>query len=124
MVFVGFGVYNELYHEKVHKSPRAFAYETFRGPVNSAFIIEDLKYKNELISFYDSIEKYPSSNPIFNFPLKTLPQNDSIYVLGYSEDSSLVEIVSYYDRGRYFGGAYLLGWIYYKTLHDSAPVGE
>lgn len=124
LIFLGLGFYYDSYHKMVRSSPKAYAYDTFMGPVNPVFIIEDLKYAQELVSFYESIQKKPDSIPSFNFPLKTLPQNDPIYVVGYAEDSSLVEIVSYYDRGKYFGGSYLRGWVYRKTLHVEAPYKE
>ena len=99
-----------------------FCYETFRGPSNSAFIIEDLIYKDSLVKYYKEVEK--GENPVFNFPLKTLPTDDPVYVMNYiDKDSLIVEIVSYYDRGIKFGGNYLRGYVYGKTLHSS-PASE
>lgn len=85
-------------------------------------IIEDLSYKDALIEYYQLMEN--GKNPAFNFPLKTLPQFEPVYVVGYTDDSLLVEVVSYYDRGKYDGGSYLKGYVYYKTIHDEPAKKE
>ena len=46
-----------------------------------------------------------------------MPQYNPVYVLGYTKDSLLAEVVSYYDRGAYFGGSYTQGWVYANALH-------
>lgn len=121
LFLVGGYFMNQSYHSIVKMSPKMFVYQTFFGPANSAFIIEDLKYKEALIAYYDTIANNPNANPVIEMPLKTLPQYEPVYVMGYSEDSTLVDIVSYYDRGAYFGGSYLRGWVYIKTLHENPP---
>jgi hypothetical protein len=112
--------YGELsskeYESAIKSHPKMYAYQTYWGPPNSVFIIVDLKYKDQLVKYYDRASN--GENPIFNFPLKTLPQHDPVYVIGYTSDSLLAEVVSYYDRGRPFGGNYLRGYVYAKTLHD------
>ena len=118
---VGGHYLNSYWHKKVKSSPKMFVYQTFWGVPNSALIIEDLKYKSSIIAYYDTIESNPKSNPIINFPLKTLPQYEPVYVIGYSDDGLLVDVVSYYDRGLYLGGSYLRGWVYVKTVHKKPP---
>jgi hypothetical protein len=112
--------YHEKYYEELYKKPKKFVYETYLGPANLVLMIQDLKYKKDLMSFYNYAElnnKYTS----FNFPLKGLPQNEPVYVLGYTEDSLLLEVVSLYDRGAHFGGSFTQGYVYYKTVHDVPP---
>ncbi|HKC67412.1 MAG TPA: hypothetical protein VKG26_04230 [Bacteroidia bacterium] len=121
---IGCFFYTKNYHAKIKNSPKMYAYQTYWGPANAVLIIENLKYKNALISYYDSIEKNPSLNPIIELPLKTLPTSEPVYVVGYSKDSLLAEIVSYYDRGAHFGGDYLRGWVYVKTLHKTPLLKE
>jgi len=60
-------------------------------------------------------------NPIFNFPLKTLPQCEPVYVIGFSKDSLLAKVVSYYDYGAMRGGNFTKGWVYAKCLHKEPP---
>lgn len=113
--------YNKSYHENIKLHPEMYAYQTYWGPANSVLIIEDLKYKDELVDYYSKIIFDTTSNPIIKVPLKTLPQYEPVYVVGYTNDSLLAEVVSYYDRGIKFGGNYLRGWVYVKTLHKNPP---
>lgn len=110
---------NKHWHKYVKNQPKMFVYETFRGeskPV-SVLIIEDLKLKKSYLNYYKQLEN--GIEPILDnkIPLKGMPQYSPVYVLEYTEDSLLVEIVSYHDRGAYFGGNYTKGWVYAKTLH-------
>lgn len=109
------------YHQKIRVSPVTYIYEGFSGSVNSALIIQDYDYKNEIIEYYNIVEKNPKATPKIKFPLKTLPQYEIAYVLDFSNDSSLVEIVSYYNRGAFDGGGYLRGWVDKRTLHPNKP---
>lgn len=113
--------YNKHYHENIRKKPTKYIYETFLGPSNPVLIIEDLKFKDSLINYYTILETNPKTEPSFNFPLKTVPTNDPVYIMGYSEDGKIAEFVSYYDRGTIYGGSHLRGWTYSKTLHDTPP---
>jgi hypothetical protein len=123
--FVGIApIINKRHHKWVKSHPQGYVYETFRGPVNPVLVIESLKYKDSLIAYYDKQEKIgPDGNeePYFNFPLKTLPQYEPVYVIGYTDDSLLAKVVSYYDRGPKRGGDYLECYVYVKTLHSSPP---
>ncbi|OYU84456.1 MAG: hypothetical protein CFE24_06840 [Flavobacterium sp. BFFFF2] len=113
--------FSKNYHENVRKHKKMYCYESFRGTSNAAFVIEDLKYKDDLIKYYLQVEN--GKNPIFNFPLKTLPTDDPVYVLGYVDANSMIsEVISYYDRGSHFGGRYLRGFVYTRTLHENPPI--
>lgn len=117
---VGGHFINKYYNENVKSHPQMYCYETFYGPSNSVLIIESLSYKREYLQHYYDVEK--KLNPVINFPLKTMPQYSPVYVMGYSEDSLLADVVSYYDRGgAKFGGSFTRGWIYAKTLHKDPP---
>ena len=96
-----------------------YVYQTFWGPANPAMIIEDKKYKDDLVTYYKQAEK--GENPIFNFPLKTLPQYEPVYVLEFTEDSLLAKVISYYDYGAIRGGSFTKGWVYTKCLHIESP---
>jgi hypothetical protein len=91
----------------------------FYGPPNPVLIIENLKYKEVYSGYYSGLEK--GKKQYIEFPVKTLPTTVPVYVLEYTEDSLLAEVVSYYDRGAKFGGSYLRGWVYAKTLHKDPP---
>ncbi len=96
-----------------------YCYETFRGAINPVMIIEDLSYKEEYIRYYNEVSQ--GKNPVFNFPLKTMPTSYPVYVIDYTDDSLLVKVVSYYHRGAKFGGNFTIGWVYAKTLHKKPP---
>jgi hypothetical protein len=61
--FISAHIYNVRYHEKVRKSPIKYVYQTYWGPPNSVLIIDDLKYGDALMAYYDEIEKDTSANP-------------------------------------------------------------
>ena len=50
--------------------------------------IKELKYANEYTSYFNKITN--GIDTTFDFPLKTIPGGDTIYVLGYIRDSNLV----------------------------------
>ncbi|MGB0869618.1 MAG: hypothetical protein ACPGSD_08465 [Flavobacteriales bacterium] len=108
---------SKRYNEYVRSQPKKFCYHTYFGPANSAFIITNLKYKDSFLNYHEKVE-LTGVNISFNFPLKTLPQNDYVYVLEYNSDSTLAKVVSYYNRGTYRGGNFLKGWVYSGVLHD------
>ena len=121
LFLAGSHLFYRAYHENIRKHKKMYCYETFRGTFNAAFVIKDEKYKKELIKYYQQVER--GKNPTFNFPLITLPTDDPVYVLKYLETDSLIsEVVSYYNRGSKFGGSYLRGFVYTKTLHDKPPI--
>lgn len=120
IIFLCLHFYNQWYYEELYKKPKMYVYETFLGPANPALMITDLKYKNELNSYYNFVKtnkKYTS----FSFPLKGLPQTESVYILSYSEDSLVAEFVSLYYRGRSFGGGFTKGYVSTLTLHSNPP---
>jgi hypothetical protein len=60
---VGGHFINQTYHQRVKACPKMFAYEAFSKPYASAFIIEDLDYKEELMEYYDTLENNPNARP-------------------------------------------------------------
>ena len=130
IIFIGFPIlfltflclhfYNKWYYDELYKKPKLYVYETFLGPANPVLIISDLKFKDELCTYY----KYARDNKnytSFSFPLNGLPQNDPVYLLGFSEDSLVAEVVSLYYRGKSFGGGFTQGYVSTLTLHNSPP---
>jgi uncharacterized protein YneF (UPF0154 family) len=118
---IGCYLFNKKYHENIRNHPKKFIYETINGPANPVLIIEDLSYKDSLINYYKKLESRPKNEPFFNFPLKTIPTNDPVYLINMSDDGQLGEFVSYYDRVGIFGGSFLRGWTYINTIHDNPP---
>lgn len=116
---VGGYIINKTHHENVKQQPQMYCYQTYFGPPNSVLIIESLKYRNDYINYYEKVSD--GENPSFNFPLKSLPLYSPVYVLGYTNDSLLVDVVSYYDRGARKGGSYTRGWVYAETIHINPP---
>jgi len=97
-----------------------YCYENFltnnNQPVdNMVLTIHDLKYKNEYIEYYKKVKK--GLNPKFNFPIITPPLGGKVYVKGFTEDSSLVEI---FIRER-FDRAKFLFYVIPEALHDNPP---
>ena len=114
---VGGHFFNKWYHNNVKKLPKMYVYETYRGSANQVLIVENKRFKKELIEYYQKVEK--GENPFFNFPLKTLPQREPVYVVKFSKDSLLAKVISYYDYGPMRGGSFTIGWVYSKCLHET-----
>lgn len=112
-----FGSYyfSKFYRNNILSKPIYYCYDSFGKAINSALVIEDLGYKDSLIKYYNQTEK--GINPIFNFPLKTLPQFEPVYLLEFSTDSTIAYVASFYDRGAYFGGSFNKYYVDSRTLH-------
>jgi len=120
---VGSHFINKYYHKNVKDHPKMYCYEYFRGtdkPV-SVLIIEDLKLKEHYLQYYQELEAGTEPYLHNDIPLKGMQQYSPVYVMGYTEDGLLAEVVSYYDRGVRLGGSYTRGWVYAKTLHKNPP---
>jgi hypothetical protein len=115
---VGCLIFNNLFHKNIRSKPRKYCYHKYFGPPNPSLMIDDLKYKDSLISYYEEMEK--GYNPYFNFPIKEATFGQAVYVLGYTSDSTLIEILSY-RKGKFRGSTYDRGYVYYKTLHETPP---
>ena len=125
IIFLVVGGYfiNKYYNKDVINHPEMYCYEYFRGtdkPV-SVLIIEDLDLKKQYLKYYQELGKGKEPYLPDDIPLKGLPQYSPVYVMGYTQDSLLAEVVSYYDRGVRLGGSYTRGWVYAKTLHKNPP---
>jgi hypothetical protein len=117
--FFGARYYAETRIERIKKTSPKYVYENYSGVANSVLFITRLKYREDYVLYYSKMKN--GENPTFNFPLKTMPQNDPVYILTYSKDSVLVKIVSFYDRGPKFGGSYNEGYVLREFLHDTPP---
>lgn len=116
------GLYSESYHKNIKKHPKMFCYDDFRGHnyITSTIYIETINLRRKYISYYEQLMKGNEPYLDNDIPLNGLPIYVPVYVLGFSEDSLLAEVVSYYDRGR-FGGNYTRCWVFSKTLHKTPP---
>ena len=121
MFFLFSYFYNDWYHKKVRRQPMMYCYEMFMEVINSPLIIERLKYKEKYIAYYQAIEKDIFSKKTVEFPLQGLPAGAPVYVMGYTEDSLLADVVSYADRGPRTGGSYTRAYVYTATLHPDPP---
>lgn len=121
IVFV-FGSYyfSKFYRNNIQTKPIYYCYDSIGTVINSALVIEDLNYKDSLIKYYNQAEK--GINPIFNFPLNTLPQFEPVYLLEFSDDSTIAYVVSFYDRGAANGGSFNKYYVDSRTLHKNPAV--
>jgi hypothetical protein len=109
--------FSKFYRNNVLSKPIYYCYDSFGKVINSALVIEDLSYKDSLIKYYNQAEK--GINPIFNFPLKTLPQFEPVYLIEFSDDSTMAYVVSFYDRGAFNGGSFNKYYVDTRTLHKT-----
>ncbi len=120
---IGGHFYNKWYHKNIRNYPTRYCYEYFRKaekPV-SVLIISSLNLKEPYLEYYKGLELGKEPYLPNNIPLKGLPQYEPVYVIGYTEDSLLAEVISYYDYGARRGGSFTKGWVYAKCLHKEAP---
>ncbi len=123
VLFFGVGgpIINKYHHENVRSKPEMYCYQTYLASANPVLIIENIKYKDALVNYHKKREAVPKSNPPIGVPLKTMPISYPVYVMKYTKDSLLANVVSYYDRGPKFGGSYTRGWVYADCLHKNPP---
>lgn len=116
---VGASIFNKYFHENIRSYPKMYCYEYFRGgdePV-CVVIINDLDLKERYLKYYKELEG--GIEPYLDgIPLKLMTQYKQVYVVGYTKDSLLAEIVSY---KRKISNDYTRGWVYAKTLHKNPP---
>lgn len=109
----------EAYHEDIQSHPTAYVYEDYRGAVNPIMIIEDIHDKDKYMDYYARVKN--GENPIIEFTFKLLPENEIVFVINYTTDSTLAEVYSYYDFGPH-GSNYTKGWVLTELIHDVPPV--
>ncbi|MFA7444863.1 MAG: hypothetical protein WCY89_02870 [Flavobacteriaceae bacterium] len=132
VVIIGLGFlfgghfYNKWYHKNVKSHPTRYCYEYFRGTEESVsvLIIQNLNLKEPYLEYYRELESGKEPYLHNDIPLKGLPQSYPVYVVGYTKDSLLAEVVSYYDYGARMGGSFTKGWVYAKCLHKEPPQKE
>ncbi len=118
------GYFIKKYHHKNVKSkPKMYCYKNFRSPEIpvSVLIIEDLDLKIPYLKYYQELKQGKEPYLPNELPLKGMPQYSPVYVMGYTKDSLLANVVSYYDRGFWFGGSYTRGWVLAECLHKNPP---
>lgn len=123
LFLIGGFLIEKYYNENVRKHPKMYCYEYIRGegkPV-SVLVIEDLDLKEVYLSYYRELESGKEPYLPDEIPLKLMPKYSPVYVIGYTQDSLLAEVVSYYNRGANFGGSFTKGWVYSKTLYENPP---
>lgn len=116
-------LFNFILENYLSQFPQRYCYENFdyyeEKPVdNLVLIINKLKYKKEYIEFYKKYKNQKHSDGLtFNFPIITPPLGSKVYVKGFTEDSSLVEI---YVRDRFSHGQFLF-YVIPEAIHDNPP---
>ncbi len=106
----------DYYQEKLEKLPKKYCYHNSEEVV---LMIENYSYKDVYIKYYQDVEA--GTDKYIHFPIRTMPVGP-VTVLGYSEDSLLVEFIYYYDRPTKLRPRAFKGWVYAKTLHDEPPL--
>jgi hypothetical protein len=120
---IGGPLIRKAHMDRVYASPKKYCYFSHNGVTGMVFIISSLRHRDALLAHMKYEYGDSNGDRYINFPLKTLAEGSPVYVLGYTEDSLLADVVCLMDRGPYFGGDYTRGWVYAATLHDSLPPG-
>lgn len=95
--------------------PKKVAYWPHLKVGNPVLYIRELKYADEYITYTNKFIN--EVHATFNFPLKTIPGGDTIYILGYQKDSNLVEFFSPDYHNKIYG--FSTGYLHKSLVHDS-----
>jgi hypothetical protein len=105
------------HHKWVQSCPQVYVYQDYLGPANPVLAITDLDDKEQLVKRYDVFSKGKIPDFGIAFPLINLAPRRYVYLLGYTEDSVLADIVTYtYNRNQY-----LRCWVDARTIHKHPP---
>jgi hypothetical protein len=85
-------VYTKRYYKSVMGNELIYTYDTLHKSLNRAYYIEDLRYRDDFISFYENFRK--GDEAYAPFPLKQLPFNKKIFKIA-ALDSSVIEVVDF-----------------------------
>lgn len=128
LIFIGMGLLSipiihyfvEKNYKNITEHPVRYCYEEFAGTPNAVLIVKNKDDIPLLIEHYKNLEK--KIDTYFSFDLRTLSMYEPVYLMGYPEkDSAVAEVVSFNNYGK-FGGDYIRGYVYSKSLHLIPPV--
>lgn len=103
----------ENYYTYVHTLDYGYCYDTTMGYPNQCLTIDDLSFKDQLLAYYDKHMNHKEAS--YSFPLNTIGVKTKLYILGYTEDPTLVNIIFYQDPGSY---NYYKGYVPAVLLHS------
>ena len=86
----------EKFREDVHSHEFRYCCDTTNGYPNQCLTISDLDYKDDLLKYYS--DRMSGKKASFSFPLNTIGTNTKLYIMGYTEDSTLADIIYYYRK--------------------------
>lgn len=92
---------------------KKYAYYFDGRTMNPALIVNDQESAYKLVGYYD---RNDSILPFNGSDFNTIPVGNEVEVLGYFEDSLIVNIKAHKDRGGM--DSEMTGYVYSKTLHD------
>jgi hypothetical protein len=104
-------------NQSILSSPQVYGYEQITSDYpNGILSISDLKDSTSLRMYYRELRNNGKAR--FHFKLQTFPNNKALYVLGYENDSLLMEVICF-DDGLQEG--YQQGYVLTELTHDSPP---
>lgn len=115
--YVKYSIYKcKNLYEQVKNFPKVYIYDTLGWKVlNPALYIEKMEYEKSLIMVCDSEEQ--KKNSIIYFPVQYMTMLKPIFLVGYSRDSLLAEVV---DIETSCWG-YVRGYVYFRNVHKTLP---
>jgi hypothetical protein len=107
--------YSNWFHADVKSRLIRYAYDNSKGVINPVMVITDLKYKQDLIEYYNKLYSGEAA-PVFNFPLNSILPKEPVYIVGATPDSQLLEVILYLSVDE--NGNYIRGYMDKRTLHQ------
>lgn len=112
-----------LYEDWVKSHPKGYLYSDDNQVQNPVLCVSRKRYFQKLKDYYVADERWlldstHNKKPFIDFPLDGFPMTEPVYVVGYSEDSTLIEVICYWDHK---GPAYESGWVLLKHFHQKPP---
>ena len=121
---IGGYFYSTKYNDWVKSQPKKYAYIYYKGADSPAAVIvlQSLDYKRGYLDYYREVEKGNNPHMPNNIQIVGIPYRTQIYIIGYTEDSSLAKFVCYENQGsHFFFNGWAEGYVYVKALHENQP---
>ena len=105
------------YYLEIRNAPKYYCYDLTSGALNPSFYITDLKYKDALKDYYDSLKH--KGTPYVPFSPTAFGVFKPIFFLGYPDknDSLIAEVLDF-DTTCY---GYIHAYVYGESLHKTSP---
>lgn len=107
------------YFNEIKEKPYVFCYDTLGNTLNNAYYIDDVKYKEPFVKYYN--ERINGVHVPLSFPIKMITYKKPLILLNYlPPDSTLVKVVDF-DT---ICWGYIEGYVHRISVNNKPPSSE